>query len=54
MPQRVSSLQLPLAHSDAARETNRQLMLWAARVVSVVNSLSADPASRAAVIQARR
>lgn len=43
MPQRVPSLQLPLAHSEAARETNRQLMLWAARVVSVVNSLSADP-----------
>jgi hypothetical protein len=43
MPQRVPSLQLPLARSEAAREANRQLMSWAAKMVSVVNSLSADP-----------
>ncbi len=43
MPQRVPSLQLPLARSEAARENNRQLMLWAAQVVGVLNSLSADP-----------
>jgi hypothetical protein len=43
MPQRVPSLQLPLPQTEAARETNRQLMLWAAQVVSVVNSLSANP-----------
>jgi hypothetical protein len=43
MPQRVPSLQLPQPRGAAARETNRQLMLWAAKMVSVVNSLSADP-----------
>ena len=43
MPQRVPSLQLPLPRSGAARETNHQLILWATRMVSVVNSLSADP-----------
>jgi hypothetical protein len=43
MPLRVPALQLPLARSGAALETNRQLLLWAAQVVSVVNSLSADP-----------
>jgi hypothetical protein len=43
MPQRVPSLQLPLATSEAARESNRQVSLWAAKVTSVVNSLSADP-----------
>jgi hypothetical protein len=43
MPQRVPSLQLPLPHSEAARETNRQLTLWAGKVVSVLNSISADP-----------
>ncbi len=43
MPQRVPALQLPLAHTGPGRETNRQVALWAAQVVSVVNSLSADP-----------
>jgi hypothetical protein len=43
MPQRVPSLQLPLPHTEAQREANRQLMLWAAQMVSVVNSLSANP-----------
>jgi len=43
MPQRVPSLQLPLARSGPGRETNRQVALWAAQVVSVVNSLGADP-----------
>ncbi|HEV3115293.1 MAG TPA: hypothetical protein VGY99_32830 [Candidatus Binataceae bacterium] len=43
MPQRVPSLQLPLPRSEAARETNRQLIVWAGRMVSVLNSLSADP-----------
>ncbi len=43
MPQRVPSLQLPLPRSEAAREAKRQLMSWAAKMVSVVNSLSADP-----------
>jgi hypothetical protein len=43
MPQRVPSLQLPLPRGEAARETNRQLMLWASRMASVLNSLSADP-----------
>jgi hypothetical protein len=43
MPQRVPSLQLPLPRSEPGRETNRQLMLWAAQMVSVVNSLSANP-----------
>ncbi len=43
MPQRVPSLQLPLGRTGPARETNRQVALWAAQVVSVVNSLGADP-----------
>jgi hypothetical protein len=43
MPQRVPSLQLPLPRSEPGRETNRQLMLWAAQIVSVVNSLGANP-----------
>jgi hypothetical protein len=43
MPQRVPSLQLPLAHGEPAREINRQLSIWAAQLTSVVNSLSADP-----------
>ncbi len=46
MPQRVPSLQLPLATSEPARETNRQVSLWAAKVTSVVNSLSVDPGLR--------
>lgn len=43
MPQRVPALQLPLPASEAARESNRQLNVWSAKVVSVINSLSADP-----------
>jgi hypothetical protein len=43
MPQRVPSLQLPLPRSEPAREAHRQLMLWATQMVSVLNSLSADP-----------
>jgi hypothetical protein len=43
MPLRVPSLQLPLAQSGAALTTNRQLTLWATQVVSVINSLSANP-----------
>jgi hypothetical protein len=43
MPQRVPSLQLPLPRSEPAREAHRQLMLWASQMVSVLNSLSADP-----------
>ena len=43
MPQRVPSLQLPLPLSEAALPANHQLMSWAAQMVSVVNSLSADP-----------
>ncbi|GEM_PF-3502505 len=46
MPQRIPSLQLPLAHSEPARETNRQLSTWAAKVTSVINSISADPGLR--------
>ncbi len=43
MPLRVPSLQLPLANSEPALQTNRQLALWATQVTSVVNSLSANP-----------
>jgi hypothetical protein len=43
MPQRIPALQLPLGRTGPAREANRQVALWAAQVVSVVNSLSADP-----------
>lgn len=46
MPQRVPLLQLPLARNEPARENNRQLSVWAAKVTSVVNSLSADPGLR--------
>ena len=43
MPQRVPSLQLPIPRSESSREINRQLTLWASQMVSVVNSLSANP-----------
>jgi hypothetical protein len=43
MPQRVPSLQLPLAKTEPARETSRQLAIWAGKITSVINSLSADP-----------
>jgi hypothetical protein len=46
MPVRVQSLALPLARSEGARETNRQLTLWAAQVTSVLNSLGANPGLR--------
>lgn len=43
MPLRVPSLQLPLAQSEPALKTNRQLTIWATQVVSVINSLGANP-----------
>jgi hypothetical protein len=47
MPVRVPSLQLPLPRSEAARKTNRQLTVWASQMVSVVNSLGANPGLKA-------
>jgi hypothetical protein len=43
MPQKVPSLQLPLPGSGPGRIINRQLQVWASQMVSVVNSLSANP-----------